>query len=102
MGQYFKVAKAADVTSGKLRCVEVQGKRVALFSLGSEIYAIGDLCTHEGANLSEGQLDGEEIECPWHMGRFNIKTGAATCPPAEEAVERYNVRVSDGDVEIEV
>ena len=102
MGQYFKAAKACDVASGKLRCVELAGKRIALFSLGDEIYALGDLCTHEGGPLSEGAIDGEEVECPWHMGRFNIKTGQATVPPPDQAVERYNVRVQDGDVEIEL
>lgn len=102
MGQYFKAAKACDVALGKLRCVELAGKRIALFSLGDEIYALGDLCTHEGGPLSEGAIDGEEVECPWHMGRFNIRTGEPTTAPADLSVERYNVRVQDGDVEIEI
>jgi len=102
VGQYLKAAKTTDVATGKLRCVELAGKRIALFSLGDEIYAIGDLCSHEGGSLSDGDLVGEEVECPWHQGRFNVKTGAACCEPAIDAVERYNVRIADGDVEIEV
>ena len=102
MGQFFKVAKVVDVSSGKLRSVEAGGKRIALFSLGNEIFAIGDLCSHEGGPLSEGTIEGEEVECPWHAARFNVKSGAATCPPASDAVERYNVRLSGEDVEVEV
>jgi nitrite reductase/ring-hydroxylating ferredoxin subunit len=102
MGQYFKAAKAADVASGKLRAVEINGKRIALFSIGGQIYAIGDLCTHQGGPLSDGAIENNEVECPWHGGRFNVTSGQATVPPAGEAVERYNVRISGEDVEIEV
>ena len=101
MGQFFKAAKAADVASGKLRCVEIGGRRIALFSLGDEIYALDDLCTHESERLSEGTMDRDEIACPLHKARFNVRTGQSSTGQTD-TIERYNVRIADGDVEIEI
>ncbi len=85
MGQFYKAAKAADVASGKLRYVEIEGRQIALFSVGQEIYALGDLQTHPASNPAGGRLSS-----------FMPTSEAA------ETIERYNVRVHDGDVEIEI
>src|ERR1051326_2732346 len=61
-----------------------------------QFYAIDDLCTHDGGSLDQGQLEGDEIECPRHGARFNVTTGAAIQLPAFEPVETHDVRV-DGD-----
>jgi nitrite reductase/ring-hydroxylating ferredoxin subunit len=80
LGQFFKVAKVVDLVSGKLRSVEAGGKRIALFSLGNEIFAIGDLGSHADHHA-------------WH---------AATAGAPAKDVERYNVRLSGEDIEVEV
>jgi len=82
--------------------VEIEGKRIALFRVGDRFYAIDDECPHQGASLSEGTVEGEEVECPWHSSRFDLRTGEATGPPADEAVSTYTVRVSGEDVEVEI
>ncbi len=82
--------------------VEVEGKELALFKIGGEFYAIDNTCTHQGGPLSEGMIEDDEVECPWHGATFNIKTGQVLCPPAATNVSSYNVRVTDEDVEIEV
>jgi len=102
MGEFVKVAKVAEIDDHCACCVEVGGKTLALFNLGGEFYCIDDACSHEDGPLSEGLIEGEEVECPWHAARFNIKTGAATEAPACEGVTTYKVRVSGDDVEVEV
>lgn len=82
--------------------VEVEGNRIALFNLDGEVYALDDACTHVGGPLSEGPVEGEEVECPWHGSRFDIETGEVTSLPAKENVATYQVRVADDDVEVEV
>lgn len=102
MGEFVKVAKTSEIGDQCSRCVEVGGKTLAIFNLGGEFYCIDDTCSHEDGPLSEGIVEGEEVECPWHSARFNIKTGAATSAPAYEGVATYKVRVIGEDIEIEV
>lgn len=102
MSRYIKVATLSELNAQSPRCVEVEGKRIALFKLGDTVYALDDICTHEGGPLSEGLVENDEVECPWHGARFKITTGELCCPPAYENVARYNVRVSGEDVEVEV
>jgi len=88
--------------SGEAKCVEVAGKKIALFNLEGTFYAIDDTCTHRGGPLSEGEVSGEEVTCPWHGAIYNIKTGEALGPRAPRGVARYAVRVQGADVEVEV
>ncbi len=101
MGKVTTVAKASDVPLGKSICVEVEGKRIALFNVGGKFYAIDDECTHAGGNLSEGDLDGTVVTCPWHGATFDIADGKALSAPAFEGVTSYRVQVSGGDIQIE-
>ena len=66
MTQFIKVASTADLAPGEARSVEVAGKKIALFNLEGSFYAIDDTCTHRGGPLSEGEVSGEEVTCPWH------------------------------------
>jgi nitrite reductase/ring-hydroxylating ferredoxin subunit len=102
MAEFVAVAKAAQIAEGTVRCVEAAGKRIALIRKGGEFFALADECTHEGAPLSEGTVDGDELRCPWHDACFNIRTGEATSPPADISVNRFNVRVSGENLEVEV
>ena len=102
MSKFVKVASKSEIADGSAKCVEVEGQRIALFNLGGEFHAIDDTCTHQGGPLSEGTVDGDEVECPWHGARFNIKSGAVLGPPAPDAATRYNVRVTGDDVEVEL
>lgn len=102
MPGFVKVAKKSDFTNGSGKCVEVEGKRIALFHAEGEFFAIDDTCTHAGGPLSEGLLEGNEVECPWHGAHFNIKSGEVTSPPAGDRVAAYKVRVTGEDVEVQV
>jgi nitrite reductase/ring-hydroxylating ferredoxin subunit len=102
MAQFIKVASTADLAPGEVRCVEVMGTKIALFNLDGSFYAIDDTCTHRGGPLSEGEVSGEEVTCPWHGAIYNIKTGAALGPPAPRGVRAYAIRIQGADVEVEV
>jgi nitrite reductase/ring-hydroxylating ferredoxin subunit len=77
-------------------------EKIALFNVGAVFYALDDTCPHRGGSLSEGDVAGDEVTCPWHAAVFNIKTGAVLGPPATREVQRYSVRVRGSDVEVEV
>ena len=65
-------------------------------------YAIEDTCSHEGAVLSDGEIVGSEVECPWHGSRFDLATGRATCLPAVEPIRAFPVVIEDGAVFLDV
>ncbi len=102
MAEFLKVAKTDEIASGQARRVEVHGKRLALFNVDGNFYALDDTCTHRGGPLSEGAIAGEQVTSPWHGARFNIRTGDVLGPPARQAVARYSVRVTGTDIEVEV
>ena len=102
MPEFVNVAKITDLAAGESMCVEVNGRKIGLFNLGGTFYAIDNICTHAHAQLSEGEVSGEEVACPLHFATFNIKTGTCTAPPADEDLATYPVRVVGDDIEIEV
>ena len=102
MLRFVEVAKKSEIPENAAISVAVEGKRLALMNLKGEIYAIDDDCPHEGGPLSEGQIIGEEIECPWHTSHFNIKTGRVTMDPATKDVATYRVRLVGDAVEVEI
>ena len=93
MPRFVEVAKKSQIPENGAIDVEAQGKRLALVNLSGDIYALDDDCPHEGGPLSEGQIVGEEIECPWHTSHFNIKTGRVTMDPATKDVPTYRERL---------
>jgi len=105
---WIAVAKVEDVVSGKPKVVEVSNLRIALVKVDTDsssnhgIYAIQDICTHDDGPLAEGAVQGEEIECPRHGARFNIKTGEVLSMPAITPVQIFPVRIHGSQVEIEV
>ena len=102
MLEFVKVAKTDEIPTGQAKLVDVNGKEIALFNVGGSFYAIDNTCTHVGGPLSEGELNGVEVTCPWHGGVFDVTTGEVLGPPPGRAVNRYNVRVEGSDIEIEV
>lgn len=102
MPNFVAVAKKSEIPENGALCVQAEGNDIALFNVGGEIFAIDDACPHEGGPLSDGDVDGDVVECPWHASRFNIRTGKVLMDPAESDVTTYNVRVSGDTVEVEI
>ncbi len=80
--------------------IDVDGTEVAIFRIDGQFYAIEDVCTHDGAEIASGELDGDEIICPRHGARFCVKTGAVKCAPAYENVDTFPLRVESGRLQI--
>lgn len=102
MGQITKVADIKSLPPGKSACVEFSGEKVALFNVGGTVHAIANTCTHRGGPLSEGEVEGTTITCPWHGATFDLKTGAALGPPATQGVKHYQVTVKGNDILLSV
>ena len=99
MEEFIKVAKLADLPSGSSKLVEHGLYRIALFNLDGEIYALEDMCTHDGGPLATGRIvEGCQVECPRHGARFDIKTGNAMCMPAFMPTPTYEVKIEGDDI----
>ena len=102
MAKLIKIAEAKDVPPGQAAAFTVEGQRIALFNVDGTYYAIADICTHVGGPLSEGNVQGTKVTCPWHGADFDLKTGAVLGPPAKEGVSSYKVVVEGDDIKVEV
>jgi 3-phenylpropionate/trans-cinnamate dioxygenase ferredoxin component len=98
------VPEGAGLADGEARRVDVAGHRIALVSLGGELFAVGDRCSHADISLSEGDVVIEEcaIECWKHGSLFDLRTGEALTLPATRPVPTYEVVLEDGEVYVEV
>ena len=99
---FVRACAASEVADGQALRVEVDGLDVAIVRNGDDIYAIEDECSHAAVALSEGEVDGCEIECWMHDSRFDLRTGKALGPPATEPVPVFAVQVTGDDVLIDL
>ncbi len=97
-----KVLKLSEITENSSRLVEIEDKKIAIFNVGGEIYAIDDICSHAEASLSEGEVFDCIVECPLHGAEFDLRTGEATTLPATKPVVTYNTDVDDEYLYLEV
>jgi naphthalene 1,2-dioxygenase system ferredoxin subunit len=98
MSNWTDVAAEADLFDGAGIPVAPGGRDIALFSVNGEVFATSNLCTHGNASLCDGFIEGHEIECPFHQGRFDLRTGAATFSPCTEPIQVWPVKVENGRV----
>ena len=98
MAEFVKVASVNDLANGDMMLVELDEQRVLLTNVEGDFHAIGEVCAHEEGPLSEGFLEGHEVECPWHGSLFDVRSGENTGPPASDPVPRYTVRIEGDDV----
>ena len=81
--------------------VEREGRTYAIFAVNGEYYVTQDACTHGPGSLAEGWVEGEEVECPFHQGRFHIPSGRPTAPPCTIPLCVWPARLIDGDIWID-
>jgi nitrite reductase (NADH) small subunit len=120
MKQQYVVAKAADIPPGTHQLLEAGGKKIGVYNIGGEYFALRNVCPHQGAELCKGlttayvgsdgpgnfdfQREGEILRCPWHQWEFDIKTGIMVHDPAmrtkcyEVTVETFDVSIEDEQV----
>jgi 3-phenylpropionate/trans-cinnamate dioxygenase ferredoxin component len=87
----------AKVGPGEAALVKVGGEDVAVFNVDGQYFATQDACTHEDGPLSDGDLEGKTIICPWHGSCFDVTNGEVLCGPAEEPLKTYRVSI-EGEV----
>jgi nitrite reductase/ring-hydroxylating ferredoxin subunit len=98
--EFTTVAKTSQLAPGEMMYVEVGDEPVCLINLYGEFFAISDICTHEEASLSDGEIEGDEIECPLHGGAFDIRTGQPVAFPVVVPVETFGVRIVGDDIQV--
>ena len=101
-GAWTAVATLDDFAASDAISVVVAGKEIAIFLVDGAVFATANRCTHGDARLCDGWVEGHEIECPLHQGRFDVRSGAATRAPAEVALATWPARIVDGRVELQL
>ena len=96
-----ELCKADQVAAGTALRVEAGGLTVAVFNVDGTFYVTDDACTHGPGSLSEGYIDGDVIECNFHNGQFDIKTGEVVSPPCMVPIKTYKTIVEGDRVFIE-
>ena len=96
--QWIDATAMDEVPQDDVIGIVMAGRDIAMYNAGGEIFATDNICTHGHARLCEGFLEGHEIECPLHQGKFDVRTGQPTCAPATEAIRSYPVRIEGGRV----
>src|SRR5262249_7295462 len=103
MPSRIELCKVDEVPRGEVRRVEAAGLTLAVYHLDDDgFYVTDDACTHGPGSLSEGFVEGDVIECNFHQGRFNIRTGEVVAPPCMVPVKTYQTVAEHGCVYIEV
>ncbi|MEM9057809.1 MAG: non-heme iron oxygenase ferredoxin subunit [Pseudomonadota bacterium] len=100
MEEWVDVGDATEISPGDYRVVDVDDTLIAVFNVSGSFFAIEDMCTHDGGELTGGPIDGDQIVCPRHGARFCLRTGAALTPPAYEPTASFPVRVEGGIVQV--
>jgi len=95
------VCLAWDVSVGAAIRIEVGEFVLAVFNLDGTIFVIDDACTHGPGSLSEGYIEDDIVECNFHRGAFNIRTGSVVSPPCTVPMRTYAVVISQGAVYID-
>jgi naphthalene 1,2-dioxygenase system ferredoxin subunit len=98
MSQWTQPAEVSSIPEGDVIAVAVGGTEVALYQVNGEIFATDNVCSHGHARLCEGFLDGHEIECPLHQGKFDVRSGQPTCAPVTEPLKTYPLKIEGGQV----
>jgi 3-phenylpropionate/trans-cinnamate dioxygenase ferredoxin subunit len=99
---YLRACAVADVAVGGALHVDVDGRPVAVVHSDGEFYALRDVCSHAEVALSEGEIEGQTIECWLHGSRFDLVTGRPTGLPATKPVPVYPVKIDGDDILVDV
>lgn len=95
--------KVSDIAPGKMIKVAVDGREILVANIDGEFFAVDDTCTHSGASLSEGELNGNVVTCGWHKAEFDCKTGKLAKFPAKiRDLGTYKVSIESDNVFVEM
>ena len=100
--EFVDIAPASELPSGERLFLEIEGKAIVIFNIADQLFAIGDVCTHDDGPLGDGDLEGYNIVCPRHGAEFDVRTGKVMQMPAVVDIPAYPVRVVDGMIQVGV
>ena len=96
------VMPADELPTDDVKGLIVGGRDIAIYTVGDAVYATDNICSHGHARLCDGFLDGHEIECPLHQGKFDVRDGQPLCEPATQALRSYPVKVEGSRVFVQI
>ena len=98
----MKICKLSEVENGKMKNIEIKNNNILIVNIDNKIFATSGQCTHESVNLEDGFILENEITCPVHLSKFDLKTGNPLNPPATEKLRIYNVKIQNNEIYIEL
>lgn len=98
--EFVEIAPASELPNGERLFVEVEGRSIVIFNIAGQLFAIGDICSHDNGPVGEGDLEGFNVVCPRHGGEFDIRTGKAVQLPVVEDIPAYPVQIREGNIHI--
>jgi 3-phenylpropionate/trans-cinnamate dioxygenase ferredoxin component len=99
---YLKLCAISDVPADGMRQFDLRGREFLVAGLEGRFYCLDGRCTHAGAPLSEGTLNGNILTCPWHYSRFDITTGAVIRGPSKDPLTPYKIKMENGQIFIDL
>jgi len=96
-----RIENARDIATGQMRVFDVAGIKVNIASVGGQLHAIDDTCTHKACSLAKGKLDGTTVTCPCHGSQFDVTTGEVLRGPAQQAVRSRLVQIEGESLLVE-
>lgn len=96
--EFLEALKTEKIADGEMKLTELGEEAVVVARVGTDFYAFNNICTHKHCSLSAGTIEGQEVTCPCHGGKFDVKTGEAVGLPAVLPVKTYPVKVENGTV----
>ena len=98
--EFVEIAPASELPNGERLFLEIEGKAIVIFNIAGQLFAIGDVCTHDDGPLGDGDLEGFNIVCPRHGAEFDVRTGKVVQMPAVVDIPAYPVKVVDGMIQV--
>ena len=98
--EYLEISPVEEMPSGERMFVDIGDTPIVIFNIAGQLFAIGDVCTHDDGPLGDGDLEEHNIVCPRHGAEFDVRTGKVMSMPAVEDIPAYPVRVVDGMIEV--
>jgi 3-phenylpropionate/trans-cinnamate dioxygenase ferredoxin component len=96
--EFVEIAPASELTNGERLFVDLGDKPIVIFNIAGQLFAIGDVCTHDDGPLGDGLIEGNHIVCPRHGAEFDVRTGKAVQMPAVIDIPAYPVQIRDGTI----
>jgi 3-phenylpropionate/trans-cinnamate dioxygenase ferredoxin subunit len=96
--EFVEIAPASELPNGERLFVELGDKPIVIFNIAGQLFAIGDICSHDDGPLGDGEIEDHNVVCPRHGGEFDVRTGKAMAMPAVVDIPAYPVQVRDGTI----